>query len=302
MTTSYISLADFAESFGQDRDAVPDWVHPDALSPLPLDNPVFRHRLEELIDTVVSLQRAEWLQDGIYVGPSVMGEVYRDVLACARTLRIAVPPALVGGGALRSQGAFGTDARAFLYLSSYFFDAATEAERMFMAGRMCGHVAARQVTEATLYALLVDHSGLRQLARRSVGPMLEVFLAPLSLGLRLALSRWHRAAEITADRAGMLCAGTIEGAGRALLRVSLGMHPTISPEDYMQQLRTSRESGPGRWTELLASEPWMHKRMAAIELFAQSRLWAEHTGQAPEGPLLELDELNRRTTMLLGVR
>ena len=46
----------------------------------------------------------------------------------------------------------------------------------------------------------------------------------------------------------------------------------------------------------------MHKRMAAIELFAQSRLWAEHTGTTPPGEILERDELNRRTTALLGVR
>jgi len=301
MTTPYVSLKDYVATRDAPTDRSVPWVHPDAEAGLPLQSASVRFRVEELVDTVVSVQRAGWLQDGVFVGPNAMPDVYRDVLQCSRLLSTHVPPAIVGGGALRSQGAFGTDARAYLYLSSYFFDTGNESERLFMAGRMCGHIAARQVTASTVYAMLVDQKGLRAVAKRAVGPLLEVFLAPLSLGLRLALARWHRAAEITADRAGMLCAGSLDGAGRALLRVSLGIRPRVSYEDYMEQLRASRTGGPGRWAELLSSEPWMHKRMAAMELFAQSELWAQATGESIADPL-STDELNRRTTALLGVR
>lgn len=302
MTVPYVSLADFAATFDEHGDTLPRWVHRASAAPLPLDQLGVRYRLEDVLDTVVALQRAEWLHDGVYVGPQAMGAVYRDVLECSRQLRIAVPPAIIAGCGLKRQGAYGTDSRAFLYLSSFYFtDSAREPYRRFMAGRLCGHIAARQVTANTLYALVVDQGGLRSVARRAVGPVLEVVMAPLSLGVRLALSRWHRAAEISADRAGLLCAGDLDAAGRALLRLSLGVNPRIDPETYLDQLRNSRgHDAPGRWAELLSDEPWMHKRMRALELFARSETWAELTGAEVDDPLSDA-ELERKTNKLLGV-
>ena len=299
MSTHYVSLKDFAAGFAEDHEALPDWVHPDAAAPAILEQLGLRHRLEDVLDTVVALQRAERLQDGVYAGPGAMASVYRDVLEAARVLHIAVPPAILAGAGLRSQGAFGTDGRAFLYLSTFFFDPATEGERLFMAGRLCGHIAARQVTAYTLYALLVDQNGLRSMARRNVGPVLEVVLAPLSLGVRLALSRWHRAAEVTADRAGMLVCRDVEAAAWALLRQSLGKRPDFDVATFLEQ-RRAHEASPGRWTELLNDQPFTHKRIRAMELFARSEVYARHTGIEVEDPL-DHAELDRRTTQLLGV-
>jgi hypothetical protein len=295
----YVPLADYAADFDSSGGDLPAWVHPDAAAQTVLDAVGMRDRLEDVLDTVVALQRAEWLHDGVYAGPGAMTSVYRDVLHAARTLKIAVPPAILAGTGLKMQGCFGTDGRAFLYLSTFFFDPASEGERRFMAGRLCGHIAARQVTAFTLYALLVDANGLRSLARKGVGPVLEVILAPLSVGVRLALSRWHRAAEITADRAGLLCCGDVEAAGTALLRQSLGRTPNIDLATYLEQLKGSR-GAPGRWTELLADQPFTHKRVEAMTMFARSEVWAELTGAHVPDPLPRA-ELERRTRMLLGV-
>ncbi len=301
MPTEYVSLAHFASTFDAHRDEVPGWVHPDSASPLPLNQLGVRGRIEDILDTVIALQRADWLQDGVYAGPRSMSDVYRDVLTCARQLHIAVPPAILAGCGMRSQGCFGTDGRAFLYLSTFFFKPASEGERRFLAGRLCGHIAAQQVTANTLYALLVDHNGLRQVARRGVGPVLDVVLAPLSLGVRLSLSRWHRAAEITADRAGMVCAGGLEPAGHALLRLTLGTGTHIDPAVYLEQLKANGgAASPGRWTELLASEPWTHKRLRALELFSRSEVWAEVSGEPVDDPI-DRETLEAGTRRILGV-
>lgn len=299
--TPYVSLADFAATFHAGDGELPAWVHPDAAAPRLLDTLALRARVEDVLDTVVAIQRAEWLHDGMYAGPNVMPEVYRDVLHCSRTLHIAVPPAILAGTGMRSQGCYGTDGRAFLYLSTFFFDAASEGERRFVAGRLCGHVAARQVTAATLYALLADHNGIRSLARRAVGPMLEVVLAPLSVGVRLALARWHRAAEASADRAGLLCCGDVELAGRALLRQTLGRAPDVDVAAYLAHLRASRsDTHPGKWAELLADQPFTHKRLQALALFARSEIYATLTGASVDDPLSP-DELARQTRAILGV-
>ncbi len=301
MTAPYVSLADFAATFHDQREEIPPWVHPDSLTPLPLDQLGVRYRVEDVLDTVVALQRAEWLQDGVYVGPQAVSEVYADVLHCARKLHIAVPPAVLSSGVIKRQAAHGTDSRAYLHLSSFYFATASQPERRFVAGRLCGHIAANQVTANTLYALVVDIHGLRLIARRAVGPVLEVFLAPLGLGMRLALSRWHRTAEISADRAGLLCAGSLHEAERALLRVSLAIRPNVDPDEYLSQIKAQGISeSPGRFAELLASEPWMHKRMKAMEVFSQSQVYADLTGFEVENPL-STEELNRQTTALLGV-
>lgn len=298
----YPSLADFAATWSDTPLGTAAFAHP-AGEPLAfLDTIGVRHDVEALLDTVVALQRAEWLQDGVYVGPRSMPDVYRDVLDAARVLRVAVPPAVVSGVTGMSQGAAGTDARAFLYLSSFFLKGAEPAERRFAIGRLCGHIAARHVSAVTLYALLVDQGGLRKLASRALGPALEVLLAPVSLGARVALSRWHRAAEVTADRAGLLCAGDLDAAARAMLRASLGTRPDVSPQEYLDALDAAgADRSPGRYAELLASQPFTHKRIRALELFARSEAWASF-GHAPRGgPPLAKAELDAETERLLGV-
>lgn len=295
----YVSLLDFAATFGVSSGELPPWVHPDAAAPHVLEQVGLRRRLEDVLDTVVALQRAEWLHDGVYAGPTAMPGVYRDVLHSARVVGVAVPPAILAGCGMRAQGCFGTDDRAFLYLSTFFFDLAPEGERRFLAGRFVGHIAAHHVTAATLYALLVDQNGIRQIARKGVGPVLDVILAPLSVGVRLALSRWHRAAEISADRAGLLCCRDFEEAGKAMLRISLGRKPDVDVATYLDRLRQTR-AGPGRWTELLSDQPFTHKRLEALALFQRSVLWAELTGEPVDDPLSH-EELDRRTSRLLGV-
>lgn len=300
----YVSLADYAASAGQDGDQVPPWVLPQARVPAALDNREARLRVEDVLDTIVALQRAEWLEDGVYVGPHALGTVYRDVLEASRRLQVAVPPAIVSGCAMKSQSTWGTDGCAVLHLSSFFFtSSATEAERQFLVGRLAGHVAARQVTALTLYALVVDQDGVRRIARRAVGPAFEFLLAPLSLGVQVALSRWHRAAELAADRAGLLCCNDVLGARRALLRVAMGMKAGVEPDEYLEQLKQVRhEPSPGRFAELLQDQPWMHKRMQALADFAQSELWVRCGGTpAVDQALLSDEELQARATAILGV-
>ena len=296
---TYVSLQDFASSFGEDHDTLPSWVHPHASTPHLLEQLGLRHRLEDVLDTVVALQRAERLHDGVYAGPDSMVDVYRDVLEAARTLHIAVPPAILAPIPMRSQGCFGTDGRAYLSLSTWFFAGAPVPERLFLAGRLCGHIAAKQVTANTMFSLIADQSGIRQMARRSLGPVLDVILAPVSLGVRLALSRWHRSAVITNDRAGLLVSRDVEASCNALLYMALARRPEIDVSTYLGQ-REVHADGPGKWTELWAAEPWTHKRMRAMEIFSRSEVYARLTGEPVENPLSR-DELNEQTTKLLGV-
>lgn len=300
-----ISLADFATHFSAPTE-VPRWVLPEAAQPTFLAAPGTRRRIEDVLDTVIALQLAGWMQDGVFASPATLPALYDDLLVCARTLGVAVPPAVQAGCSLSAQGAYGTDGNAYLYLSSYFVDPAKPPERRFWVGKLIGHIAARHVTTSTLFALVVDDQGLRQLAKKAVGPVLDVILAPLSLGVRVALSRWHRAAQLSADRAGLICNNDVDGAGRALLRLSLGTGTRVAPADYLDALKALRgEGNPGRWAELIQAHPWTHKRLAALDLFARSECFRDAGGDAivdESGGLLDDELLARKTRAILGVR
>jgi len=298
--STYVSLADFATTWHRDEsNAVPPWV---IAAHLPLDQLGVRERLEDVLDTITALQRADRLEDGVYIGPTALPDTYKELLHCARRLHIAVPPAVAAGAPMSTQGAFGTDGRAFLYLSTYFLSGTSASVKQFHLGRLCGDIAAHQVTANTLYAMVVDQNGLRSIARRAVGPLLEVFMAPLSLGFRLALSHWHRAAEMTADRAGLLCCRDMDAAGTALLKATMGVNPSLSHREYLDQLQRVRESSsPGKWAELMSAKPWTHKRLKALELFHDSALYARTIGaEVPDGAVSD-EDLTTRTNKLLGV-
>ena len=301
---AYVSLADFAQGFTEIRSERPEWLPADAARPLTLDHAMARARLEDILDTVVALQRAEWLEDGVYLGPHVMPGVYAEVLDAARTLSVAVPPVLVAGISMSSQGIHGTDARHLLRLSTAFVGSAPPEETRFLVGRLLGLSAARLVSAQTLYALLADHSGLREVARRALGPVLEVVLAPLSIGVRLAASRWHRYAAIGADRAGLLCAGSLAAARRAMLRQHLGGDPAIEPEAWMAQLDAIRsQDSPARFAQLLADEPWTHTRLRALALFARSECYVRCGGEPEgDGPLLDDAALDQQVRHRMGIR
>ena len=49
--------------------------------------------------------------------------------------------------------------------------------------------------------------------------------------------------------------------------------------EYLDQIKAQGETdSPGRFAELLANEPWMHKRMKAMEIFSRSQVYADLTG------------------------
>ena len=92
----------------------------------------------------------------------------------------------------------------------------------------------------------------------------------------------------------------LDGA-RVRLRYSPALPPAVDPADYLETLRATRaDDSPGRWAELLASQPWMHKRMQALDLFARSAVWADLGGEVA-GEKLSAEELARRTDTLLAV-
>src|SRR5205085_1219001 len=116
-------------------------------------------------------------------------------------------------------------------------------------GHECGHIQNNHV----IY--LVTLNILHQLLQAASG----VLLAPLLMPVLLALQTWSRAAEITCDRAGLLCCKDPVVATNSFLKLAVGsrkLFEEMNVEVYLDQLKEGRE-GVGRMRELNYSHPYL---------------------------------------------
>ena len=101
-------------------------------------------------------------------------------------------------------------------------------------------------------------------------------------GLALQLFAWQRYAEISSDRAGLICAGHLEPAARALFKLASGLRGgriRIDIEQFLRQahdlreeaLRTTSAAEPAR-SDWFATHPFSPLRVRAVELAASSVL------------------------------
>lgn len=279
-STRWTPFADYvSQNHGRGAGPMPGWAHPTARMPRQLNHPEVRAHLEVVLDTVVAVQKADWLEDGLYIGPKTLTPAWDDLVEVGRHLDTPVPVAVATRMSALDQGALGTDARPIVGLSALYLQLAAPEARRFAIGRAVGQIATRQVTGRTLHALTAGHLDIGRVAGQVLGPALYLLMAPLSVGVQALLARWHRAAELEADRAGMIVVGDLEIAGRSLIRLALGTSADVAPADYLARLQESRDpDAPGKWSELLAERPFLHKRLQALEVFSRGAWWQTHHG------------------------
>ena len=136
--------------------------------------------------------RHELLGRAVRVSARQFPELHALACRCADTLGIAEPRVYVTPqmGSLNAS-TYGTEDEAFIVLHSATVDHLTADELTFVIGHECGHIESEHVVYATAARFLA----------RAAGTVVGWAVAPATV----ALSSWSRAAEITADRAGLLC-------------------------------------------------------------------------------------------------
>jgi Zn-dependent protease with chaperone function len=90
-------------------------------------------------------------------------------------------------------------------------------------------------------------------------------------GLTIFFKRWSRYAEITCDRAGLICCGDVNTAEIALVKLITGGGDSlkqINIEAYRQQI-SKNPSAPIHLLELFNTHPLIPKRINALHLFAE---------------------------------
>ena len=90
----------------------------------------------------------------------------------------------------------------------------------------------------------------------------------------LALNAWARRAEITCDRAGLICTRDLDVSIGCLVKLAIGsrkLYSDINLDEYLAQLEEA-QAGLGRFDELTRTHPYLPKRVAALRLFAETHL------------------------------
>jgi Zn-dependent protease with chaperone function len=202
--------------------------------------------------------------------------LHAAVRRCADTLQMRPPAVYVAAkGSIRT---LGPAEEALVLIGSGVVDSLSEPELLFLLGRECGHIQNCHSSYLTALYFVSRKAGrvVRWVSRPAV----------------LALNGWSRRAEITADRAGLLCAGDLEVAVKVLVKSAVGakVFGQIDLEDYLRQL-AGEQAGVGRFEELLATAPYLPKRVEALRLFARTSRFLGGPGLSREACDAQVSEL-----------
>ena len=279
------------------QDSAPLYATPvDAWIVKSLNSTPMRSIFSRAMDSLVSLEFGLLLSNSIAINQRSFPDIYEVLAHCSRTLGIPVPHAVTQQQDRGMFNAFtaGTDDYAFIAISAALCQYFSRDEACFVVGHECGHIACRHAMYQTLVQILTDAS-IVALA----GPSLLLLMAA-----RVPLLAWSRRAEVTGDRAGLLCCGDLEVAERALLRLVTGLADPdrVDIEDYLRRAQTAEEFHKlGRFDALLATHPMIPKRIAALRLFARSEPYYTLSGKSPPPTVVPLtrQELDQRVAQIV---
>ena len=235
--------------------------------------PGFFKNAKRFVETISAQEMAMLDQSALQVTPDQYGDIYRAAEDCARKLGIAMPYVYIRDYMLGNSGpdygmnayTIGTDDhQQVIMITGALVRRSTFGELKTIIGHECGHIHNRHIVYTVLFNYL---EGIAS------GSKLPGFL---TLGARMALNAWSRAAEVTADRAGLICSERVEDAltvQAKLLSGGLESENGFSLESIEKQLNR-QNTNLLRFSELAYDHPFSTRRIMAMKLFSESDLFA----------------------------
>ncbi|MCU0692037.1 MAG: M48 family metallopeptidase [Polyangiaceae bacterium] len=235
--------------------------------------------VEAVVRMFKAVGKNELLGHAVRVGPRQFPRVHNLVVSCSQTLGIPTPTVYIVNSPILNAGTYGTNDDSFILVHSALVDHMSDEELLSVFGHECGHIHNSHVVYLTTLYFLTEAAGL--FVRWIVTPAL------------VALRSWSRRAEITCDRASLLCVRDLDTATRSLAKLALGsrkLYDELNLEAFLEQHEESQQ-GPGRYNELFATHPWLPKRVLALRVFHESRLFRSRMGLAHDGlAMREVDD------------
>ncbi len=229
--------------------------------------------------------RSQLLGSAVKVSDRQFPRLNRLVQTCADTLEINPPTVYIVNSPTLNAATYGTNEESFIMVHSALVDHYSDEELLTVIGHECGHIHNSHVVYLTALHYLTQMAGV--FVKWAVEPAL------------MALRAWSRRAEITCDRAGMLCAKSDVVAARALTKLALGsvkLYSEFNIDAFLDQYEEGKD-GMGRYMEVFATHPWLPKRVLAMRAFGESELYRKAAGVGIGG--LSMKEVDDRVLALL---
>lgn len=197
--------------------------------------------LPKLVDGLIKywdkpLQRAQFLGDGVRVGPGQLPHLDSIVKTYAAALDLDCPELFIKQDPALNAFTFGTNDDSFIVVQSAVIEMLDDQELKFILAHEMGHIKARHVTYLSV---------LRMLSQGLFG---SIMMIPLGV-ITAPLDAWSRASEETADRIGVILSDDPRAALRALALLAVGSRKLLAQMDLMSYLEQNRDLNDfyGKW-------------------------------------------------------
>ena len=224
-------------------------------------------RVREAIEVVkssaleghVPAVRRALLSRSMRLPPTVQPELHAIVASCRERLGVSEPvECYVNPSAEYNAGIFPRqDGRLYILFTAALLEAFDRDELRFVVGHELGHhvYGHHEIPVAVLFD--------------------QRF--PIQPDLALRLTAWQRYAEVSADRAGVACCGSFDGAARGLFKLASGLHQAPTNAQIVAFLEQAKdlgaaaaEAGRAHPEEWFSSHPFSPLRVQAAHLFSRS--------------------------------
>lgn len=268
----YVRNRKAVESRRMDGNGVPNYAYAmDYELRRRLDSIPGLYRLGRTITATVSSRRAQLMNmAAAKVGPTQFPEVYKIACDCARILGIGIPNVFIlNDQTLNAYTMACDDVEPIIVIHSGLYERLTEGELRCVIGHECGHIHNQHGVYDVL-SQIVFNSGMA-LAGNVVSRRL---LQLVTAGAEVALASWQRAAEVTCDRAGMICAADLSDAYTSEAKFMFGAafgEREIDLDAIREQLETQMNNIT-RIVEVSWDHPATARRIAAEMEFEKCEL------------------------------
>jgi Zn-dependent protease with chaperone function len=194
--------------------------------------------------------------------------VYNATIEAAKVLGITPPDVYVTPASSSIDArTLGTNDDAYIVINAGLLETLTERELVATIGHELAHIQNNHVLYTTALHYL-RHSAVF-FVRWVVQPAI------------IALQAWSRRAEISCDRAALICTQDLPATLSAMAKLSLGVTESFDLDNYIKDVESGNldADGLGKYSELFRSHPYLPKRIKALRLFAESRFYRKLTGQ-----------------------
>lgn len=177
-----------------------------------------------------------------------------------------------------------------LVFNAGLIDAMTEEELRFVVGHELGHIKSGHVLYYQIAMLLPVLAEVVGAATFGIGSL-------LSFPLEVALVRWQRMSELTADRAGLLACQDVNAATTAMIKLAglpLKFFDKVNTEDFLAQAREFEafDSDKLDWVAKILSgmgqsHPWTVMRASELLRWVDSTSYEKLLADPTSGRALE---------------